>query len=285
MDIIKAYAVNNLCYIAAKKMTPKGILIHSTGANNPTLKRYVDCPDVVGKNLYGNHWNAAKPGGKKVCVHAFIGYDKNQEVRIAQILPLDICCWGVGKGRKGSYNYDPPHIQLEICEDSLKDGNYYKKAFELAAEYCASLCKKYDLAVTQIRSHKEAHKEGYGSNHGDPEYWMSNFGETMDDFRSQVSVLLNGNGEKTGSGKGGNTVVKVPTMAISDGSLVSIAKNGVYYNGKAIPAWVKSQKWYVKGTPKGDRVVIDENEKGTHFICSPISSKYLSVDQSDSDVL
>ena len=38
MDIIKAYAVNNLCYKAAQKMTPKGIVVHSTGANNPYLK-------------------------------------------------------------------------------------------------------------------------------------------------------------------------------------------------------------------------------------------------------
>ena len=45
MDIIKAHAVKNLCYIAARKMTPKGIVVHSTGANNPTLKRYVDCPE------------------------------------------------------------------------------------------------------------------------------------------------------------------------------------------------------------------------------------------------
>jgi hypothetical protein len=29
------------CYKGTSTMTPKGILWHSTGANNPTLKRYV----------------------------------------------------------------------------------------------------------------------------------------------------------------------------------------------------------------------------------------------------
>ena len=29
------------CYKGTEKMTVKGILWHSTGANNPTLKRYV----------------------------------------------------------------------------------------------------------------------------------------------------------------------------------------------------------------------------------------------------
>ena len=114
MDIIKAYAVKNLCYIAAKKMRPKGIVVHSTGANNPNLKRYVDCPDKVGRNTYGNHWNVPKPDGVKKCVHAFIGYDNNNIVSVAEILPLDICCWGVGKGKKGSYNTNPAYIQFEI---------------------------------------------------------------------------------------------------------------------------------------------------------------------------
>lgn len=38
MDIIKAFAVNNPCYKEGTPMTPVGILVHSTGANNPYLK-------------------------------------------------------------------------------------------------------------------------------------------------------------------------------------------------------------------------------------------------------
>lgn len=197
LDIIKAHAVNNLCYIAARKMEAKGIVVHSTGANNPYLKRYVDAPDKVGQNKYGNHWNVAKPGGSKVCVHAFIGYDNSKNIRIAEILPLNICCWGVGKGKKGSYNYDPAYIQFEICEDNLEDIAYYQKSFKVAAEYCAELCKTYNICVDHIVGHCEAHKKGYGSNHSDPEHWMKKFGETMDDFRLQVSEFLKTNEVKT----------------------------------------------------------------------------------------
>ena len=183
LDIVKAYAVKNLGYITAQKMIPQGIVVHSTGANNPNLKRYVDAVDEVGINQYGNHWNTATPGGRKVCVHAFIGYDKNKQVRVAEILPLDICCWGVGSGKKGSYNYNPAYIQFEICEDGRKDKTYYKKAFSVAAEYCAELCRAYNISIDKIVGHCEAYRLGYGSNHGDPEHWMKNFGETMDDFR------------------------------------------------------------------------------------------------------
>ncbi len=199
LNIIKAYAVNNLCYIAAQKMVPQGIVVHSTGVNNPYLKRYVDAPDEVGINRYGNHWNVAKPGGRKVCVHAFIGYDKSKQVRVAEVLPQNICCWGVGKGKNGSYNYDPAYIQLEICEDKLTDKTYYEKAFVVAAEYCAELCKIYGISVGKIVGHCEAYRLGYGSNHSDPEHWMKNFSETMDDFRNKVSEILKSNNGKTES--------------------------------------------------------------------------------------
>ncbi len=273
LDIIKAHAVNNLCYVTAQKMVPKGIVVHSTGANNPYLKRYVDAPDEVGTNRYGNHWNVAKPGGRKVCVHAFIGYGKNKQIRVAELLPLDICCWGVGRGKKGSYNYDPSYVQFEICEDNLADKAYYKNVFAVAAEYCAELCRTYGIRVDNIVGHCEAYRLGYGSNHGDPEHWMKKFGETMADFRTRVSVILAHDDRKKE-----DTKETVNTKeSIGNGDLVSILNNATYYSGKAVPSWVKAQNWYVKGDPKGERVVIDKNEKGTNSICSPIHMKYLTV--------
>jgi len=55
-------------------ITPTGVMLHSTGANNPNLRRYVGPDDgLLGYNQHDNHWNHPTPGGKKVCVHAFIG--------------------------------------------------------------------------------------------------------------------------------------------------------------------------------------------------------------------
>lgn len=191
MDIIKAHAVKNRCYIVGTKMKPKGIVIHSTGANNPYLRRYVDCPKEVGRNKNNNHWNTSTPGGRYVCVHAFIGYDNTNRVRVAEILPLDICCWGVGRGYKGSYNDSPPYIQIEICEDFLEDYEYYRRAFDTAMEYCSHLCTEFGLSPDNIVGHNEAYLLGYGSNHSDPEHWMKRFGDDMSDFRTGVREMLN----------------------------------------------------------------------------------------------
>ena len=66
------------------------------------------------------------------------------------------------------------------------------------------------------------------------------------------------------------------TSSVKKGDLVSIKENATYYNGKSVPAWVKSQKWYVSEV-NGDRAVIDKNEKGTNSISSPINVSYLTV--------
>ena len=191
MNIITAYAVKNDCYKKAQKMTPAGIVVHSTGANNPNLKRYVDAPDEVGVNQYGNHWNnSAADMGRSVCVHSFIGYDKNKTVRVANILPYNYCCWGVGNGPKGSYNYNPAYIQFEMCEDGLTDKTYFAAVRDVAIEYCAYLCKEFNLSVDKIVSHKEAHAMGYGSNHGDPDNWWSKHSYNMDMFRAAVKAKL-----------------------------------------------------------------------------------------------
>ncbi len=183
-----AYAKNNPCYKAHQKMpkdSPAGIIVHSTGANNPNLWRYVNAPEICGENPNKNYydipnWNA--------CPHIVIGKDKQGEVRAAKILPYNICCWNAGQGSKGNYNFSPAYIQFEICEDGLDDPDYFKAAFTLAAQLCARLMKNYNIPLDNVISHTEAHARGYACNHGDPENWLSKFGRDMDWFRALVKA-------------------------------------------------------------------------------------------------
>ena len=189
MEIKQCILTKNDCYKEAQTIKPVGIVVHSTGANNPMLKRYVQPDDgLLGVNQYNNHWNQSDT---EACVHAFIGKDKNGTVRCYQTLPWNYACWGVGRGSKGSYNYEPfGHIQFEICEDDLSDHAYFNAAFGLAEDLCAELCQQYGWSVDVIVSHAEAHKKGYGSNHGDPDHWLKKYGWTMDNFRAEVKKRL-----------------------------------------------------------------------------------------------
>ena len=193
----------NGAYKAHKHIKPIGIVVHSTGCNNEMLRRYVqptsanaDYKEIIadlGKNVYNNHLNQEYINGvyNDICMHAFIGKNDKGNVEIYQTLPYDYACWGCGRGSKGSYNYNPyPHIQFEICEDSLNNKAYFDKAFNAAIEYCAYLCKKLGIKVENIVSHREASKAGYASNHSDPENWLSKYNKNMDWFRTQVKNKL-----------------------------------------------------------------------------------------------
>ena len=206
MEIKKCIFTKNDCYKASDKIIPKGIVVHSTGANNPYLKRYVQPDDsILGKNIYHNHWNRS---GLKLCVHAFIGKDKNGVVRCYQTLPFDFACWGVGSGSKGSYNYNPAYIQFEICEDALKDEKYFNEAFKVAIEFSAYLCKKYNIPVNNVVSHKEAHQLGYGSNHSDCDHWLKKFNKDMNWFRAEVQKEVNGTKKTTTTNKSIEQIAK-----------------------------------------------------------------------------
>lgn len=187
MEISKCFLSKNDCYKKGEIIKPNGIVVHSTGANNPNLKRYVQPDDgILGTNTNRNDWNHS---GLKVCVHAFIGKDKNGVVRCYQTLPWTTKPWGCGLGSKGSYNNS--YIQFEICEDALNDSKYFNEAFGLAAELCAYLMKKYQISIDNVVSHEEAHERGYATPHIDPSNWLIKFGKDMNWFRELVKSKLN----------------------------------------------------------------------------------------------
>lgn len=96
MNLRQLFLTNNDCYKAGKKIKPQGIMVHSTGANNPYLNRYLAPDDgLIGQNKYGNHWNQPRPDGQQKCVHAFIGRLKDGTIATYQTLPWDHRGWHI----------------------------------------------------------------------------------------------------------------------------------------------------------------------------------------------
>lgn len=185
MNLYKLILTNNACYKAGKTITPKGIMVHSTGANNPNLKRYVGPDDgLLGKNQSNNHWNQDKPDGRQVCVHAFIGKLEDGSIATYQTLPWNHRGWHAG----GSAN--DTHIGFEICEDGLTDASYFSAVYKEAVELCVYLCILYGLTEKEIICHSEGYKLGIASNHGDVMHWFPKHGKSMDAFRADVRKLL-----------------------------------------------------------------------------------------------
>ena len=204
MRLKQLFLTQNDCYKAGVRHTVKGIMVHSTGANNPDLKRYVAPDDgLLGKNQYGNHWNTAKPGGSQICVHAFIGRLANGTIATYQTLPWDMVGWHSGQGNiltaqnngftRNSAN-QLGYVGFEICEDGLTDKAYFDKVYTEAVEVCVMLCKQYGIKPDKpfIIDHAEGNKLGIASGHADVGHWFPKFGKSMNMFRLDVKAALSG---------------------------------------------------------------------------------------------
>lgn len=197
---------NSTCYKQTRKMDIKGILWHSTGANNKTIKRYVQPSEndknyqsliaKIGKNTSRTDWNHSS---QQAGVNAWIGALADGNVAAVQTLPWNYRPWGCGSGPKGSCNTG--WIQFEICEDNLSDPNYFAKVYKEACELTAYLCKTYNInpngfvnvngvTVPTILCHQDSYQLGLGSNHADVYHWFKKYGKDMATVRKDVAALM-----------------------------------------------------------------------------------------------
>ena len=207
---------NNMCYKNTRKQEVLGVLWHSTAANNPSLKRYIqpidgsnskEHPDntytnakwleVLGKNSYANDWNHID---REAGLTFWSGKLADGTVTSVQTMPWDYRCWGCGSGKNGSCNNG--WIQFEICEADLNDKKYFEAIYKEACEMTAYICKKFNIdpkgtvdvngiKVPTILCHQDACKLKLGSDHSDVYNWFNKHGKTMDDVRNDVAKLMN----------------------------------------------------------------------------------------------
>ena len=207
MRLVESIMTRNPCYAVGRKITVKGLMLHSVGCPQPKASAFI------------NSWNSPSHDGS--CVHGFI--DGNDGT-VYQTLPWNHRGWHCGSGSKGSGNNT--HIGVEMCEPACikytAGSNFTcsdiatakavaKRTYEAAVELFAMLCKKYSLnplADGVIISHREGHSRGIASNHGDPEHlWAQlGMGYTMDGFRKAVKAAMGGT-VSDGSGTEGYTKI------------------------------------------------------------------------------
>lgn len=222
MKLVESILTKNPCYTAGRKITVKGLMLHSVGCPQPKASVFI------------NSWNST--GYTVACVHGFI--DGNDGT-VYQTLPWNHRGWHCGSGSKGSGNNT--HIGVEMCEpacikytsganftcsDTAAAKAVAKRTYEAAVELFAMLCKQYGLdpiADGVIISHKEGHSRGIASNHGDPEHlWTQlGMGYTMDGFRKAVKAAM-----ESGSSSGSTQATEFASLT---GEQV-IAKVGPLFN-------------------------------------------------------
>lgn len=186
MRLYTQLLVHNSCYIKGEHIRPRGVMVHSTGAANPWLRRYVAPDDGRLGEPSSRHWNQSGVGA---CVHAFIGRLADGSIAAYQTLPWTMRGWHCG----GTGN--DTHISFEICEDKLADKGYFRATYQAAVELTAYLCKRFSLdplADGVVLCHSEGYKRGIASNHADVMHWWGRYGVSMDNFRRDVAEKMKG---------------------------------------------------------------------------------------------
>ena len=250
MNLKQCYFTENECYKQGMKMVPAGIMWHSTGANNPNLKRYIGPDDgLIGKNTYNNHWNQS---GLAKCVHAFVGKLASGAIATYQTLPWNFVGWHSGAGSLGKEKNanNNGYIGFEICEDDLNDKKYFESVYKEAIELTTHLCKLYNLnplADGVIIDHAEGNKRGIASNHGDVTHWLKRYGKTMGDVRKDVANMLKIPSTPEPTPVPEKTGYKIKPSAlnlrdkpnISGKAITSISKGMVVYPVEFVGTWGK----------------------------------------------
>ena len=186
MNLKQNYLTESGCYKAGKRITVKGLMIHSVGCPQPKA-------DVFMKN-----WNRAEASA---CVHAIVEPDGD----VYQLLPWDFRGWHCGGGANNT------HIGVEMTEPATikytggsnwtetgegeSTKNHVLATYRYAVELFAHLCQQFGLdsmADGVVISHSEGCKRGIASNHGDVEHLWSKFGLSMQQFRKDIKAAMEG---------------------------------------------------------------------------------------------
>lgn len=172
---------------------------------------------------------------------------------------------------------DQRAITIEVASDTTEPYAVNDKAYTALIELVADICKRNGikkLVWSTNKNERVNHLNGCNmtvhrdyANKSCPGTYLY---ERHSDIANKVNAKL---GATTTTSP---TTPTVTTTDIKAGDTVKILSSATYYNGKAIPTWVKNKKWVVKEV-SGDRVVIDKSSDGKNSICSPVKAEYLEV--------
>lgn len=237
MKIIESIQTANQCYQSGKKITVKGLMLHSVGCPQPSA------------SVFAKSWNVYQPNGRQVCVHAFVGALDD----VYQCLPWNHRGWhgggksndthiGVEMTEPGTIKYTSGANWTDLNPENTKA--HVMAIYKTATELFAFLCKQYNLdplADGVIISHKEGCARGVASNHGDPEHMWGKYGLTMNKFRQDVKAVMSSSAAQetpvattapTASGSAVPYLVKVEVNDLSIRTAPGTNNSRIGYTGK-----------------------------------------------------
>ena len=162
-----------------KKMTPKGIIIHSSGFEQPYLWYFIQPSNsnpnksqilnTIGVNKKHTDYNHTR---RLINYHYWIGKDSNNNIQTIKAFPNDF---------KIKDNY----IHICLLEDDLNDKKYALQIVSELIQLCVHLCKEFHWNENNVLGHSEI------SSLPDANYWLKKYGYDIDTIRQIIKNLTN----------------------------------------------------------------------------------------------
>ena len=191
--LVVQYATNNGAHKANRNFKPEGDVNHSFGCAQPNISVAFSIMDKASAG-----W----------AVNAILGDFHKGEGKILLTLPWDAkkkTCrrpWGVGKGKKGSWNNT--RIQWEVLEpaghtyaggtmigyDISKNQAYFDRMWKMLVCWNVYVAEMFGFTADTINDHAESYRAGMGGNHADMGQWLPKHGKSMDALRAEVKAVM-----------------------------------------------------------------------------------------------
>jgi N-acetylmuramoyl-L-alanine amidase len=148
---------------------PIGCTIHETASAGATAQ------------MNFNYFNT---GDRNASAHAFVDW-----TQIIQAIPWNEKGWHAGATANKRY------IGIELCRPKARDttqfNEVWKRSVWLTAYLFTSILSVYTVNSNNLISHDEARIKFKDTTHTDPTGYFSEYGRTMNDFRTAVQAEIN----------------------------------------------------------------------------------------------
>lgn len=172
---------------------------------------------------------------------------------------------------------DQRAITIEVASDTKEPYAVTEKAYSALIELVTDICRRNGikkLVWSTDKNKRMNHLDGcnmtvhrdYANKSCPGTYLYERHGDIAAKVNAKLGITAEVKPEPTPE----------KPSAVKVGDIVKLASDAVYYDGKAIPRWVKVKNWIVREIV-GDRAVIDRSQDGKNTIFSPVNTKYLTV--------
>lgn len=226
---------------------------------------------VVGQCSVETLGNVFAPESRKASCNYGVGYDG----RIGMYVEEKDTSWCTS-----SYANDKRSVTIEVASDTKHPYAVTSAAYESLLDLLVDICKR-NPGIGTLKWEADKSLIGQTDKQNMTVHrWFDNKscpGDYLYNRHAEIAAEVN---KRLGSDQVISEEVVQAAAILSEGDYVTIKAGAKYYDGKAVPKWVRDKQWIVHSV-KNNRAIINKSVDGKNAIMSAINPIYLVIVKDD----